>query len=69
VQPAIVTPLSRGEVEADLEMAAQHGIAVVCRENLEAGINQINLPLRAEQIFQDVKKLVPVTRKSSLFPG
>ena len=35
IQPAIVTPLTRDEVKADIEMAGIHGIAVVCKENLE----------------------------------
>jgi hypothetical protein len=64
IQPVIVTSLPKDEVTADLATAGEHGIAVVCRENLEGALNQVSLPPHADQIFQDAKKLVPSSQPS-----
>jgi hypothetical protein len=66
VQPVIVTPLSRDEVKANLETAGKNDIAVVCRENLEVMLNQINLPPNADRLFQEAKKLVPSAGQKDL---
>ncbi|HMS82037.1 MAG TPA: hypothetical protein PKD12_00115 [Nitrospira sp.] len=61
VQPAIVTPLSREEVAANLPLAGSHGIAVICKQNIESALNQVAFPPNADRVFEDAKKLVPVS--------
>lgn len=58
-QPIIVTALSRREVATDLENAGKHGIAVVCREDIQALLNQVGLPPNADQYFANAEALVP----------
>lgn len=67
IQPVIVTPLSRDEVVASLDTAGKHGIAVICKENLEELLNQVGLPPNADRLFQDAKRLIPVSNQGSLF--
>lgn len=67
LQPVIVTPLSRKEVAADLKSAGEHQIAVVCKEDIEAGLNQVRLPPNADKMFQDAKRLIPGSDQQSLF--
>jgi hypothetical protein len=68
IQPAIVTPLSREEVAADLPLAGSHGLAVVCKENIETALSQVVFPPNADRVFQDAKKLVPASsEQASLF--
>jgi hypothetical protein len=67
VQPVIVTPLSRHEVTANLETAGKHNIAVVCREDLQAMLNQIGLTPNADRLFQEAKKLIPSAGQANLF--
>jgi hypothetical protein len=63
VQSAIVTPLSRDEVAANLETAGTHGIAVVCKEDLEALLNQVGFPPNADRILENAKTLIPPSRQ------
>lgn len=67
LQPTIVTPLLRDEVAADLVTAGNHGIAVVCKQNIENTLNQVGLPPNADRVFQEAKKLVPASDQPSLF--
>lgn len=67
IQPVIVTPLSRNEVAANLETAGKHGIAVICKEDIEELLTQAGLPPNPERLFQDAKALVPGTSQGSLF--
>lgn len=67
LQPVIVTSMSREEVAADLETAAKHGIAVVCKENIEEMLKQVNLPPNADRLFESAKGLVPAVAQPSLF--
>jgi len=67
VQPVIVTLCSREEVAANLDDARNHGIAVLCRENLEDLLNQVALPLNADKFFADLEKLIPTSKTDSLF--
>jgi hypothetical protein len=69
LQAVIVTPLSRDEITANLETAGKHDIAVICGEDLEAILNQVNLPPNADRLFEDVKRLVPNAGQGSLFGG
>jgi hypothetical protein len=69
IQPAIVTPLSREEVAADLPLAGSHGIAVVSKQNIEIALSQVGFPPNADRVFQDAKKLVPASEQASLFQG
>lgn len=55
---AIVTPLSRKEVVANLEVASKHNIAVICKEDIEKLLAQVGLPPNPENLFQEVKRLV-----------
>lgn len=57
IQSVIVTPLSREEVAVNFETAGKHEIAVVCKEDLEEMLNQVSLPLNADRVFQEAKKL------------
>lgn len=67
LQSAIVTPLSREEVAADLAAAGGHGIAVVCKQEIENALNQVGFPPNADRMFQDAKKLVPASAQPTLF--
>lgn len=67
VQPVIVTPLSRHEVTANLETAGRHNIAAVCREDLQAMLNQIGLTPNADRLFQEAKRLIPSAGQANLF--
>jgi hypothetical protein len=69
IQSVIVTPLSRDEVAANLETAGKYNIAVVCREDLEAMLNQISLPPNADRLFQEAKRLIPSAGQANLFAG
>ena len=59
VLPVVVTPLPRTENSANLEEAGKLGIAVVCKEDIEALIVQVRLSLNPEKWFEDAKSLVP----------
>jgi hypothetical protein len=59
LQPIIVTPLSRDEVVADFATAGDHGIAVVCKGDLEVMLSQVGLLPNPNRVFQDSKRLVP----------
>jgi hypothetical protein len=67
LQAVIVTPLSREEVAADLPAAGDHGIAVICKQEIENALNQVSFPPDADRMFQDAKKLVPATDQPSSF--
>lgn len=67
LQSAIVTPLSREEVAADLAAAGGHGIAVVCKQEIENALKRVGFPPNADRIFQDAKNLVPASDQPSLF--
>jgi hypothetical protein len=67
IQPAIVTPLSREEVAADLAVAGSHGIAVVCKQNIENALNQVGFLPNADRVFKDAKRLVPASEQPTLF--
>ncbi len=43
IQSAIVTPLSRNKVAANLDTAGKHHIAVICKENVEELLTQVSL--------------------------
>ena len=59
VQPAIVTWLSRDEVAANLKIAGEHGIAVICNEEIKKLLSQVCLPPNPENIFQGLEGMVP----------
>jgi hypothetical protein len=63
IQPAIVTLCRRNEVAANMDVARDHGIAVICRENLEDLLNQVSLPPDAEQLYSELEKLVPESKQ------
>jgi len=67
VQSIIVTPLSREELTVGLDDAKKHGIAVVCKSNLEDALSQIALPLDADRFFQHLKRSLPASGLQSLF--
>ncbi len=67
IHPVIVTPLTRAEVSADLDDAGKHGIAVICKENIEEMLNQASLPPHADRLFEDAKDLIPASGQQSLF--
>lgn len=68
LQAAIVTPLPRNEVVAHLATAGEHGICVVCKEDLERLLSQVRLFPNAERMLQDAKRLIPGSSQQSLFP-
>jgi hypothetical protein len=63
----IVTPLSRGEVVAHLEIAGKHGIAVACKEDIEGMLTQVNLFPNADRSYEDAKRLIPSSGQVALF--
>ena len=68
IQSAIVTPLSREEIKANLEDAAKHGIAVISKENIEELLKRVNMPLDPEALFKEAKTLVPSINSASPAP-
>ena len=64
LQSAIVTPLSRDEVAVDLATAGEHGIAVICKEDIEGMLRQVVLPPNADRMFQEAKRLIPSSQPS-----
>jgi hypothetical protein len=66
LQPAIVTRLSRDEVAANLKIAEEHGIAVICEEEIKKLLDQVSLPPEPERIFQDMRGLVPGVNKDRI---
>lgn len=68
IQAAIVTPLSRNEVVADLEFASKHNIAVICKEDIEKLLSQAALPPNPENLFQELRRLVQSTNQGD-YPG
>jgi len=66
IQPVVATPLSRSEILVDLEEAGKHGIAVICREDLEGMLERISLPLNPDKLFEDTKSLVPTKMQGVL---
>lgn len=69
IQSVIVTLLTRDEVAANIKDAQAHGIAVICRENLEDALKQIELPLDADRFFEGLKKLIPPPNKEASIFG
>ena len=63
---AIVTPLSRKEVVANLEVASKHNIAVICKEDIEKLLSQVGLPPNPENLFQELRRLVQGTNQGVL---
>jgi hypothetical protein len=63
IQGMIVTLLTREEIAANIGAARDHGIAVVCKENIEDLLNQVALPPSADKCFRDLKKLIPASKK------
>lgn len=63
IQAAIVTPLSRNEVVADLKDASKHNIAVVCKEDIEKLLSLVALPPNPENLFQELRRLVQGTNQ------
>ena len=63
---AIVTPLSRNEVVADLEVASKHNIVVICKEEIEKLLSRIGLPQNPEILFQELERLVQGTNQRAL---
>lgn len=67
LQSVLITPLSRNEVAAELAIAGQQEISVVCKENIEVMLNQVRLPPNADKMFQDAKRLIPGSEQQSFF--
>lgn len=67
VQPVIVSAMTRNEVSAHLEEANKKGIAVVCKEDLENMLNQINFAPNPDRLFQEAVKSASGTEQRSLF--
>ena len=63
IQAAIVTPLSRNEVVANLEDASKHNIAVICKEDIEKLLSRVGLPPNPENLFQELRRLVQGTNQ------
>jgi hypothetical protein len=60
VQPVIISALSKGEVKAHMEEAGKHGIAVICKEDLENLVaTRIVLPPNPDGLFQEAIQLIP----------
>ncbi len=67
IQSVIVTPLPKEAVSADLEKAGKHGVAVICKENLENLLKQVTLFPNAEKLFEDAIQLIPGNDLGRLF--
>lgn len=64
IQAAIVTPLSRNEIVANIEDASKHNIAVICKEDIEKLLSQAALPPNPENLFQELRRLVKGTNQA-----
>jgi hypothetical protein len=58
IQPVIVSALPREQVTANLEEAHKHRITVVCREDIERLLNQVNLPASPDRFFDEAVQSV-----------
>ncbi|MEW6409741.1 MAG: hypothetical protein AB1488_06470 [Nitrospirota bacterium] len=66
IQPIIVSKLPRTEVTGHLEEAGKHGIAVVCKEELNELLNRITSCPDPEGLFQEASRLIPKSEQLSL---
>jgi hypothetical protein len=66
IKAAIVTPLPRSGVAANLSIASKHSIAVLCKEEIENLLKQIAFPPNPEKLFDDLKSLIPGTNRKAL---
>lgn len=64
LQSVIVTPLSRDEVAVDLATAGEHGISVICKEDIEGMFQQVGFPPNADKMFEEAKRLIPSSQPS-----
>ncbi len=69
IKHVIVTPLTRAEVEADLEVAGKYNIAVICKEDIDSLLKLVILYPNPEKLFEDVNRLIPGKSEEDLFPG
>lgn len=67
ILPAVVTPLPRDAVAANRQDAAKHGIALICKEDIEELLNRIFLPPDADKQFNDAKQLIPILDQQHSF--
>src|SRR3972149_2557513 len=67
IQPVIVTAFSKEEIAADVEKANKYKIAIVCREDIEELLKQIELPPNADLLFQRAVQTISGTDQESLF--
>ncbi len=59
---AIFTPLSREEVKANLALAGNNGVALVCKEQIEQFLGRVALSSDADALFVELKGFVPPSR-------
>ena len=59
ILPAMFTSLLRDETKACWEEAADFGIALVCRENIENLIGRVEAPLTAQALYEVALTLIP----------
>jgi len=60
ILPSVVTPLPRDAVAANRHDAAKHGVALICKEDIEELLKRVVLPTDAERQFQYLKQLIPM---------
>jgi hypothetical protein len=66
VLPVIVTALPKSEVAVGIDEARDHRVAVVCKENLEDALKQIELPVDANRFFEELQQLIPAPKNEFL---
>lgn len=62
VLPVIVTSLSREDVRGDIDKAAKHQIAVICKEELDGLFNKLSLPPHPDSLFRAARRYIPTER-------
>ncbi len=71
IQAAMVTTLRREETSAHWDTAASYRIALICREELETLLSQLDSPPTSDQIYQSAVSCIPRAKSDEpdLFNG
>ena len=69
IKPIIVTPLSRAEVDANLDDARKYNIAVICKEDLDDLLKLVIVSPNPDKLFEEVNRFIPGNSEGDLFPS
>lgn len=69
IKPIIITPLTRAEVEANLDDARKYNIAVICKEDIDDLLKLVIVSPNPEKLFEEANRFIPGNSESDLFPN